>query len=124
MLWTSKREGKKTFTLTGSSISLLQAGLTLSQSLQKAIVRSGTTIIDDRMVKTLKTFRLIVLKENPDMALFLHPLTLSKLAMFMITAMRETGRSYLPFVIAALNPKTDSYLIVGMDSNQSNSKQR
>lgn len=93
----------------------MQAGIQLSQTLQRAIVYTGTTIIDDRLVKTLQNFRLIVLKESPDLYLFLHPLTLSKLAMFMITTMRETGKSHLPLVIAALDASKDEYLVIGME---------
>ncbi len=73
-------------------------------------------MIEDKMVKTLRTYRIAILKESPDLHIFLHPLTLSKLGRFLLTAMRETGKSYLPFVIAALNPDNDAYLIVGLDN--------
>jgi cell division control protein 45 len=89
--------------------------LDLSQRLQRVVVRIGTSIIEDRLVKTLKNFRLVVMKETPETAIFLHPLTLTKLASFLMDAMKETGRAYLPFVIAALNTKTERYLVVGLD---------
>jgi cell division control protein 45 len=96
------------------------AGIPLAQQLHRAVVRTGSAIIDERAVKTLKTFRLIVLKDTPDLSLFQHPLTLCKLAMFMVNAMRETGKGHLPLVIASLVPASngdvdsDTYLIVGL----------
>ena len=97
------------------SVNTLQFGLKLAQNLQRAIVRTGTSIIEERLVKTLKNFRLIVMKDGPDLDLFLHPLTLTKLALFMMDAMRETGRAYLPIVMAALKRDTDTYLVAGLD---------
>lgn len=106
------------------SVTLMQSGLQLSQSLQRAIVRTGTMIIDDCLVRTLRTYRVAIVKESPDLQIFLHPLTLSKLGQFLLTAMRETGKSYLPFVIAALNPSTDTYLVVGLDNQQTGPRQQ
>lgn len=81
-------------------------------------------IIDDCLVRTLRTYRVAIVKESPDLQIFLHPLTLSKLGQFLLTAMRETGKSYLPFVIAALNPSTDTYLVVGLDNQQTGPRQQ
>lgn len=101
-------------------MNLLLAGIPLAQQLHRAVVRTGSAIIDERAVKTLKTFRLIVLKDTPDLALFQYPLTLCKLAMFMVSAMRETGKGHLPLVLASMIPAStgdgdnDTYLIVGL----------
>jgi cell division control protein 45 len=122
--WTSKSDFDTAICIL-VSVDLVQAGVVLSQSLQRAIVRTGTTVIDDRLVKTLKSFRLLVLKESPDLIFYLHPLTLTKLALFMVTTMRESGRSNLPFVIAALDVNSDTYLIAGLDNERTgNLKQK
>lgn len=104
------------------SVSHLQFGISVAIHLQCAIVETGTSIIDNRLVKTLKNFRLVVLKENSaaasTLAFFHNPLSLTKLALFMVDALRESGRSQLPFVIAV--PKVpvpdalDTYLVVGI----------
>lgn len=107
-----------------SSVNLLQLGLDVSQRLQRAIVRTGASIIDEKLVKTLSSFRLVVMKENADLPIFLHPLTLTKLALFMMDAMKETGRAYLPFVIAALNKDTDAYIVVGIDGRGDESRKK
>jgi hypothetical protein len=56
--------------------------------IQKAIVRQGTAIIDKKNTRTLKSFRMVLIKDGPDLPLFQHPLTLSKLALFLTDAYR------------------------------------
>jgi cell division control protein 45 len=87
----------------------------MSKSLQKIIIKTGIWIIEDHLVKTLKNLRLVTIKEHPDISTFLHPLALTKLGLFMLTAMKETGRSYLPFVIAVFDVEQDTYLVVGLE---------
>jgi hypothetical protein len=67
---------------------ILKRGLTLSMELQRAVVRQATAIIEKMMVKTLRKFRLVILKDGPDLPLFTHPLSLSKLALFLVDALR------------------------------------
>ncbi|CCJ31197.1 unnamed protein product [Pneumocystis jirovecii] len=86
--------------------------------LQKAIVRTGTSLIDKHAIRHLKAFRIAVLKEGPDLDIFTHPFALSKLALWISDAIneqeREQGRTrHLPFVIASLNERTDAYLLLG-----------
>lgn len=66
----------------------MQRGLGLCMKLQSAIVQQGTAMIEKKSVKTLRTFRLAIIKDGPDIALFTHPLTLSKLALFLVDAYR------------------------------------
>jgi cell division control protein 45 len=111
----------KSFSVLQVSVDLLKRGIQLAQVIQRVIVRIGTSVIEEKLIKTLKAFRLAVINNNPDQMILLHPLTLSKLAFFMIDAMRETGKADLPFVIAALNRETDTYLIVGLDAMRQDS---
>eukprot|EP00158_Paraphelidium_tribonemae_P004384 Partr_v1_DN26724_c0_g1_i1_m8625 putative cell division cycle 45 homolog (S. cerevisiae) len=104
-------------------IESLRKGIEMAQVLQRAIVKTGTQLIEERMVKTLKTFRLVVLKESADMQLFCHSLTLLKLALFMTEAMKQTGKSDNPFVIAALDKEHELYLVVGLCSGRSSFSQ-
>ena len=100
------------------NIDLLKYGVALAQSIQRELVRTGTAIIDEKLTRTLRTYRLVVLHENTlnsiDVSLFRHPLTLTKLGLFLVSALRETGRAYLPLVMASYIPESGTYLIVGL----------
>ncbi|CAO3668426.1 unnamed protein product [Umbelopsis ramanniana] len=96
------------------SIEGMQRGLGLCMKLQRVIVQQGTAMIEKKSVKTLRTFRLAIIKDGPDISLFTHPLTLSKLALFLVDAYREYGKRNLPFVIGTLNEEQGSYLVVGV----------
>ncbi|KTW30903.1 DNA replication initiation factor CDC45 [Pneumocystis jirovecii RU7] len=99
-------------------IDALCSSLKVAMELQKAIVRTGTSLIDKHAIRHLKAFRIAVLKEGPDLDIFTHPFALSKLALWISDAIneqeREQGRTrHLPFVIASLNERTDAYLLLG-----------
>ncbi|KAI8089535.1 DNA replication pre-initiation complex subunit Cdc45 [Halteromyces radiatus] len=95
-----------------NSIDGIRRGISLCMKIQKAIVRQGTSIIDKKNTRTLKSFRMVLIKDGPDLPLFQHPLTLSKLALFLTDAYREHGKRNLPFVISSLDEEHDSYLVV------------
>ncbi|KAG5519954.1 hypothetical protein PMAC_000231 [Pneumocystis sp. 'macacae'] len=100
------------------NIDALCSSLKVAMELQKAIVRTGTSLIDKRAIRHLKAFRIAILKEGPDLHIFTHPFTLSKLALWISDAIneqeREQGRTrHLPFVIASLNERTNAYLLLG-----------
>lgn len=91
-------------------------------ALQRAIIRQGSALIEKGAIRKLRTFRLAVIKEGPDLALFSHPGPLSRLALWLVDALREkvqgmnvngSKRKSLPFVVACLNEKAGSYLVVG-----------
>lgn len=100
------------------NIDLLQKAIPVSMELQEAIVRTGTGLIDKREIRSLRSFRMAVVKDGPDVAIFTHPLALQKLASWISEAIneleREKGKTkHLPFVIAALDERTDRYLVLG-----------
>lgn len=100
------------------NVDLLQKAIPVSMALQQAIVRTGTALIDKREIRSLRSFRMTVVKEGPDVGIFTHPLALQKLAIWISEAIneleREKGRTkHLPFVIAALDERTDRYLVLG-----------
>jgi cell division control protein 45 len=92
-------------------------------ALHRSIIRQGTSMLDKQAIKTLRTFRLAIIKEGPDLAVFAHPSTLSRLAVWLVDAVRDLidkeksgkPRKSLPFVVAALDEKRDSFLVVGMN---------
>jgi cell division control protein 45 len=88
-------------------------------SLHTAILRTGTALIEKRQIRTLRAFRLAIVKEGPDLAIFTHPNALSKLALWISEAVLEQEREqdrkkHLPLVIASLNERRGIYIVVGM----------
>lgn len=94
-------------------------------SLHRAIIRQGTSIIDKQDIRTFRGHRVVVLTQGPDLALFAHPGVLSRLALWLVDALRDrlpgttiassrSKRKSLPFVVACLNEKTGTYIVVGV----------
>jgi len=100
----------------------LRDALALSMSLHRAIIRQGTSIIDKQDIRTMRSHRVVVLSQGPDLALFSHPGVLSRLALWLIDALRDKlpgtklarGKKSLPFVLACLNERTETYIVVGV----------
>jgi cell division control protein 45 len=95
----------------------------LSMSVHRAIIRQGCSIIDKQQVKTMNRHRVVILMQGPDLELLAQPGTLSRLALWLVDAHRDRipgtqiGRSKrrcLPFVVACLDEKAGSYLVVGV----------
>ncbi|PFH50087.1 hypothetical protein AMATHDRAFT_61914 [Amanita thiersii Skay4041] len=107
-----------------NNIEQLQESLRLSMSLHRAIIRQGTSIIDKQDIRTMRNCRVVVLAQGPDLDLFAHGSVLSRLALWLVDALRDrmpgtnmSGRSKresLPFVVACLNEKTQTYIVVGV----------
>ncbi|GLB35082.1 putative CDC45-like protein [Lyophyllum shimeji] len=106
------------------NIDRLREALTLSMSLHRAIIRQGTSMIDKQDIRTMRNYRVAVLSQGPDLAIFTHPSVLSRLALWLVDALRDrvpggtiggrTKRKGLPFVVACLNEKADTYTVVGI----------
>jgi cell division control protein 45 len=93
-------------------------------SLHRAIIRQGTSIIDKQDIRSMRNHRVVVLTQGPDLQLFAHPGVLSRLALWLVEALRDrvpgttvSGRSKrksLPFVVCCLNESAGTYIIVGV----------
>lgn len=94
-------------------------------SLHQAIIRQGSSLLDKASIRPLRTFRFATMREGPDLRLFSHPSTLSRLALWLVDATRDRwaakeakqggkGPKSLPFVIACLNEDKGTYLVVGV----------
>ncbi|KAF9239582.1 CDC45 family [Melanogaster broomeanus] len=100
----------------------LRDALALSMSLHRAIIRQGTSIIDKQDIRTMRSHRVVILSQGPDLALFAHPGVLARLALWLIDALRDKlpgtklarGKKSLPFVLACLNEKAATYIVVGV----------
>ncbi|KAG5638159.1 hypothetical protein H0H81_001544 [Sphagnurus paluster] len=91
-------------------------------SLHRSIIRQGTSIIDKQDIKTMRNYRVAILSQGPDLALFSHPSVLSRLAQWLVDALRDRvpangtrgKRKSLPVVVACLNESAETYMIVGV----------
>ncbi|TBU35815.1 CDC45-like protein [Dichomitus squalens] len=108
-----------------SDINRLREAITLSMALHRAIIRQGSSIIDKQDIKTLRGHRVVILTQGPDLSLFVHPGVLGRLALWLVDALRDrveattaaysrSKRKSLPFVLACLNEKAGTYIVVGV----------
>ena len=107
------------------SINRLREALLLSMALHRAIIRQGSSIIDKQDIKSMRGHRVVVLTQGPDLALFAHPGVLSRLALWLVDALRDktpgtvlsgsrSKRKSLPFVVACLDERAGTYVVVGV----------
>ena len=106
------------------SIEELKAALPTAQHLYRAILRTGTSLIEKRQIRHLRAFRMCLVKEGPDVPLFTHPAALTKLALWIGEAIAEQERESkgkignggrgTPLVVAGLNESRGVYVVVGM----------
>lgn len=101
--------------LDDNKLALLNRGIKLAQSLQKAIFNTGVTILEKKLIKDLRIYRLCVLQDGPDLDLYQNPLTLLRLGNWLIEFCAESEEKHLlPMVLATLNESTDTYLVAGL----------
>jgi cell division control protein 45 len=101
----------------------LKAALPTAQHLHRAILRTGTSLIEKRQIRHLRAFRMCVVKDGPDVRLFTHPSALTKLALWIGEAIAEQERESkgklghggrgTPLVVAGLNDSRGIYVVVG-----------
>ncbi|KAI0831473.1 CDC45-like protein [Trametes gibbosa] len=109
-----------------SDIERQREAIPLSMALHRAIMRQGASIIDKQDIKTLRGHRVVVLTQGPDLPLFVHPGIVARLALWLLDALRDrvepTAPAYarsrhrkaLPLVVACLNEKTGTFIVVGV----------
>lgn len=89
----------------------MRKSLLLAKSLHTSIIRQGSSLLDKQVIRSLRTFRFCAIKEGPDVRLFTHPATLSRLALWLMDATRDKWAEKankqklksLPFVVACLD---------------------
>lgn len=95
----------------------------LAKGLHQAIIRQGCSVLDKNGLKTLRAFRFVTLREGPDLPLFSHASTLTRLALWLIDATRDKVTRLAeakrkapihPIVVACLDEARGTYLIVGV----------
>src|ERR1700761_6606247 len=109
--------------LTNDRIEELKSALPTAQHLHRAILRTGTSLIEKKQIRHLRAFRMCVVKDGPDVTLFTHPAALTKLALWIGEAIAEQERESkgklghggrgTPLVVAGLNENRGVYVVVG-----------
>lgn len=102
----------------------LTHNIPLAQSLHRAILRTGTSLLQKRQLRNLRAFRMALVKEGPDVALFTNPGALMKLALWVGEAVKEVdkddGKSKkktkggMPLVLGCINEAKGVYVVVGL----------
>ncbi len=106
-----------------SSVDTLKSALPTAMHLHRAILRTGTALLEKKQIRHLRAFRMAVVKEGPDVQLFTHPAALTKLALWLGEAIAEQEREQgggikkgakgTPLVVAGLNERRGVYVVVG-----------
>lgn len=101
----------------------LLKNISSAQNLYRAILRVGCALISKSVVRHLRSFRLAVVKEGPDVALFTHPGALVRLAAWVGEAIaviesekgRRPGKTHdQALVLGALDEARSVYVVVGL----------
>ncbi|KAI4765128.1 CDC45-like protein [Aureobasidium sp. EXF-3400] len=104
-----------------SALQLLLSHVPTAQHLHRAILRTGSALISKHQIRHLRAFRMGVVREGPDVGLFIHPGALVKLATWISEAISvleaEKGAkrtSDNALVLAALDERRGVYVVVGL----------
>ncbi|KAG2733588.1 hypothetical protein G9P44_003113 [Scheffersomyces stipitis] len=100
---------------------LLLQGLEQAKVIQQVIFKTGMSLLERKLVKNLRLYRLCVLNDGsiPDLSIFNNPLMLAKLGSWLLENLSElflinSSQSLKPLVVASLDMATDTYLVIGM----------
>ncbi|KAI7686785.1 hypothetical protein KC322_g12642, partial [Hortaea werneckii] len=104
--------------------------LPVAQTLARAILRTGSHLISKKQIRHLRSFRMGVVREGPDLGLFVHPGALVKLGRWVGEAVGvleaeknggrkkdgngKKGKEEEALVLAALNDARGVYVVVGL----------
>lgn len=100
---------------------LLLEGLEHAKQIQQIIFRTGMSLLERKLIKNLRLYRLCVLNDGsiPDLDIFNNPLMLSKLGGWLLENITELdfmnkNKSLKPLVAASLDVSSDTYLVIGL----------
>lgn len=102
-----------------SSLSLLLKHLPTAKHLHRAILRTGSALISKHQIRHLRAFRMGVVREGPDVPLFVHPGALVKLAGWVAEAVgvleaEKGAKEKGALVLGALDEERGVYVVVGL----------
>nr|POF07697.1 cell division control protein 45 like [Quercus suber] len=111
-----------TTTSNTQGLSVLLQHIPTAQHLSRAILRAGSALISKKQIRHLRSFRMGVVKEGPDVPIFTHPGALVKLAAWVSEAVAvieaEKGRrrkqDQEALVLGCLDEARSVYVVVGL----------
>lgn len=115
-----------------AGLSLLLAHIGTAQHLAAAILRTGSALVSKKQIRHLRSFRMGVVKEGPDVPLFAHPGALVKLAAWVAEAVAvleaEKGHRRNPaddaLVLACMDEPRGVFVVVGLGGGGQGKKVR
>ncbi|GAM22092.1 hypothetical protein SAMD00019534_052670, partial [Acytostelium subglobosum LB1] len=110
--------------LSNRNLDLLVEGLKQAIYLQKEITRQLFSVIEKKIVVMSGPFRYALLPEGSDTRLFVHPMALTKLGLYIMDAYATMKKKTKPFLVGALNENTGNYLLVGISSSHGSSSKQ
>ena len=120
-----------TTTSSTQGLSVLLSHIPTAQNLHRAILRTGSALIAKKQIRHLRAFRMGVVKEGPDVPLFTHPGTLTKLAGWVSEAVAvldaEKGSNRKSavdqaLVLGCIDEARGVYVVVGLGSGAAGGK--
>lgn len=101
---------------------VLRQGIQLAMRQQQVILAEATNILSHTLLRFGRRFRYAILRHTPDLAwLSGHPLSLAKLAHFLVDALANTRRASQPLLLAAAQSTRDTYLVVAVNGSRTTS---
>ncbi|SCV04453.1 LAMI_0H16248g1_1 [Lachancea mirantina] len=94
---------------------LMQQGLKVAQVLQRSVFNTGVAVLEKKLIKHLRIYRLCILQDGPDLELYRNPLTLLRLGNWIMECCAEAEeKQLLPMVLGCLDATTETYLLAGL----------
>ncbi|KAI0273656.1 CDC45-like protein [Gloeopeniophorella convolvens] len=105
----------------------LREAIRLATSVRRAIIRTGSSIIDKNDIRMIKGHHVVQLRQGPDLALFTHPGVLFQLGLWLAEVLRDrvsgvnvsrrNKKKSLPLILACLNEQDRTYVVIGMNES-------
>lgn len=97
------------------NVALMRRGIKHAQYLQRSVFNTGVAVLEKKLIKHLRIYRLCVLQDGPDLDLYKNPLTLLRLGNWIMECCAESDdKQLLPMVLASLDQETETYLVAGI----------
>jgi hypothetical protein len=95
---------------------LFLEGIKKAINQQQALIRQGTSLIENKTIVLSGPFRHAFLPNTNDLHYFTQPMALSRLGSFITEALMVNGgkAKKKPFVIGALNSAKNTFLLAGL----------